>query len=102
MLDSTKQFIKIVGETFALTKLMYLNQLLNQINKFVSGLADFGLSNMWSGGAALRTPCGSLEYAAPELFVDGRRYGPEVDLWSMYTSYFFKRLLDVLISNIPN
>ncbi|KAJ8717500.1 hypothetical protein PYW08_005899 [Mythimna loreyi] len=56
MLDSTKQFIKIV---------------------------DFGLSNMWSGGAALRTPCGSLEYAAPELFVDGRKYGPEVDLWSI-------------------
>ncbi|XP_049876862.1 serine/threonine-protein kinase par-1-like [Pectinophora gossypiella] len=56
MLDSTKQFIKIV---------------------------DFGLSNLWSAGGALRTPCGSLEYAAPELFVDGRRYGPEVDLWSI-------------------
>ncbi|XP_047996655.1 serine/threonine-protein kinase SIK3 homolog [Leguminivora glycinivorella] len=56
MLDSTKQFIKIV---------------------------DFGLSNVWSNGGALRTPCGSLEYAAPELFVDGRRYGPEVDLWSI-------------------
>ncbi|XP_060805628.1 serine/threonine-protein kinase NIM1 [Amyelois transitella] len=56
MLDSSKQYIKIV---------------------------DFGLSNIWSAGAALRTPCGSLEYAAPELFVDGRRYGPEVDLWSI-------------------
>ncbi|XP_053614704.1 serine/threonine-protein kinase MARK2-like [Plodia interpunctella] len=56
MLDSSKQYIKIV---------------------------DFGLSNVWSAGAALRTPCGSLEYAAPELFVDGRRYGPEVDLWSI-------------------
>ncbi|KAM3959255.1 uncharacterized protein ACR2FA_006684 [Aphomia sociella] len=56
MLDSSKQFIKIV---------------------------DFGLSNVWSAGGALRTPCGSLEYAAPELFVDGRRYGPEVDLWSI-------------------
>ncbi|XP_050682599.1 serine/threonine-protein kinase par-1-like [Leptidea sinapis] len=56
MLDSTKQFIKIV---------------------------DFGLSNIWSSGGLLRTPCGSLEYAAPELFVDGRRYGPEVDLWSI-------------------
>ncbi|CAH0713077.1 unnamed protein product, partial [Brenthis ino] len=56
MLDSTKQCIKIV---------------------------DFGLSNVWSAGGALRTPCGSLEYAAPELFVDGRRYGPEVDLWSI-------------------
>ncbi|XP_013137499.1 PREDICTED: MAP/microtubule affinity-regulating kinase 4-like isoform X2 [Papilio polytes] len=56
MLDSTKQFIKIV---------------------------DFGLSNMWNISGALCTPCGSLEYAAPELFVDGRRYGPEVDLWSI-------------------
>ncbi|CAG5055767.1 unnamed protein product [Parnassius apollo] len=56
MLDSTKQFIKIV---------------------------DFGLSNVWHASGALRTPCGSLEYAAPELFVDGRRYGPEVDLWSI-------------------
>ncbi|XP_032519790.1 serine/threonine-protein kinase MARK2-like [Danaus plexippus] len=56
MLDSTKQFIKIV---------------------------DFGLSNVWSAGGSLRTPCGSLEYAAPELFVDGRKYGPEVDLWSI-------------------
>ncbi|CAG9795473.1 unnamed protein product [Diatraea saccharalis] len=56
MLDTTKQYIKIV---------------------------DFGLSNIWCAGGALRTPCGSLEYAAPELFVDGRRYGPEVDLWSI-------------------
>ncbi|XP_068620316.1 hormonally up-regulated neu tumor-associated kinase-like [Battus philenor] len=56
MLDSTKQFIKIV---------------------------DFGLSNVWNITGALCTPCGSLEYAAPELFVDGRRYGPEVDLWSI-------------------
>ncbi|VVC94606.1 unnamed protein product [Leptidea sinapis] len=60
MLDSTKQFIKIV---------------------------DFGLSNIWSSGGLLRTPCGSLEYAAPELFVDGRRYGPEVDLWSIGQSF---------------
>ncbi|XP_059057603.1 uncharacterized protein LOC131851174 [Achroia grisella] len=56
MLDHSKQYIKIV---------------------------DFGLSNVWSAGGALRTPCGSLEYAAPELFLDGRRYGPEVDLWSI-------------------
>ncbi|CAH2089905.1 unnamed protein product [Euphydryas editha] len=56
MLDSTKQYIKIV---------------------------DFGLSNVWRAGGALATPCGSLEYAAPELFEDGRRYGPEVDLWSI-------------------
>ncbi|XP_050352904.1 serine/threonine-protein kinase MARK1-like [Nymphalis io] len=56
ILDSTKQYIKIV---------------------------DFGLSNVWRAGGALATPCGSLEYAAPELFEDGRRYGPEVDLWSI-------------------
>ncbi|CAG9136437.1 unnamed protein product [Plutella xylostella] len=55
MLDTSKQYIKIV---------------------------DFGLSAVWSGGG-LATHCGSLEYAAPELFQDGRRYGPEVDLWSI-------------------
>ncbi|KAJ8963057.1 hypothetical protein NQ318_018521 [Aromia moschata] len=31
----------------------------------------------------LRTHCGSPEYAAPELFVTGRHYGAEVDLWSL-------------------
>ncbi|GBP85054.1 hypothetical protein EVAR_48391_1 [Eumeta japonica] len=49
--------------------------------------SDFGLSNVWTAGGGLRTPCGSLEYAAPELLapsaVRTRRYGPPLDLWSM-------------------
>ena len=45
--------------------------------------ADFGLSNAQKPGALLQTHCGSPEYAAPELFIPGREYGPEVDVWSL-------------------
>ena len=34
-------------------------------------LIDFGLSNFWIPGSALRTHCGSAEYAAPEVFDQG-------------------------------
>ncbi|XP_068083501.1 serine/threonine-protein kinase par-1-like [Anabrus simplex] len=44
---------------------------------------DFGLSNTWKAGSMLQTHCGSPEYAAPELFIVGKEYGPEVDLWSL-------------------
>ncbi|XP_069683256.1 serine/threonine-protein kinase MARK1-like [Periplaneta americana] len=56
MLDATKERVKIV---------------------------DFGLSNTWGPDRALKTHCGSPEYAAPELFIMGQNYGPEVDLWSL-------------------
>ncbi|XP_012057276.1 PREDICTED: hormonally up-regulated neu tumor-associated kinase homolog B-like [Atta cephalotes] len=46
-------------------------------------IVDFGLSNIYASSDPLRTHCGSPEYAAPELFVAGKRYGPEVDLWSL-------------------
>ena len=46
-------------------------------------VADFGLSNLWKADEPLHTHCGSPEYAAPELFVVGKTYGPEVDIWSM-------------------
>ncbi|XP_014483391.1 PREDICTED: MAP/microtubule affinity-regulating kinase 3-like [Dinoponera quadriceps] len=46
-------------------------------------IVDFGLSNIYTSDDPLRTHCGSPEYAAPELFVVGKRYGPEVDLWSL-------------------
>ncbi|XP_044745608.1 MAP/microtubule affinity-regulating kinase 3-like [Coccinella septempunctata] len=45
-------------------------------------IVDFGLSNEWSPDSPLKTHCGSPEYAAPELFVTSKVYGPEVDLWS--------------------
>jgi len=48
-----------------------------------SAILDFGLSNIYASNDPLRTHCGSPEYAAPELFVVGKRYGPEVDLWSL-------------------
>ncbi|XP_071553463.1 MAP/microtubule affinity-regulating kinase 3-like [Temnothorax nylanderi] len=46
-------------------------------------IVDFGLSNIYASDDPLRTHCGSPEYAAPELFVVGKRYGPEVDIWSL-------------------
>ena len=48
---------------------------------------DFGLSNAQKPGALLQTHCGSPEYAAPELFIPGREYGPEVDVWSLYVLF---------------
>ena len=45
--------------------------------------ADFGLSNIYKEEDPLKTHCGSPEYAAPELFVVGKTYGPEIDIWSL-------------------
>ncbi|XP_076958803.1 SNF1-related protein kinase catalytic subunit alpha KIN10-like [Bidens hawaiensis] len=45
-------------------------------------VADFGLANVMRDGHLLKTWCGSLHYAAPEV-VSMRPYvGPEVDVWS--------------------
>lgn len=44
-------------------------------------LVDFGLSNTCAAGELLKTPCGSLCYAAPEM-LSQQSYGPEVDIWS--------------------
>lgn len=45
-------------------------------------IIDFGLSNLYSPHALLKTFCGSLYFAAPEL-LNARQYtGPEVDVWS--------------------
>jgi len=45
-------------------------------------LADFGLSNIMHDGKFLLTPCGSPNYAAPEI-ISGRPYcGSQVDIWS--------------------
>jgi len=46
-------------------------------------LADFGLSNFMKGGRALKTSCGSPNYAAPEV-ISGKIYdGAQVDVWSL-------------------
>lgn len=45
-------------------------------------IIDFGLSNLYSPRSLLKTFCGSLYFAAPEL-LNARQYtGPEVDVWS--------------------
>ncbi|XP_034301766.1 serine/threonine-protein kinase SIK3-like isoform X2 [Crassostrea angulata] len=46
-------------------------------------LADFGFSNTFSPGSALKTWCGSPPYAAPELFEGKEYYAPGVDVWSL-------------------
>uniref|UniRef100_K1QGS6 Protein kinase kin1 n=1 Tax=Magallana gigas TaxID=29159 RepID=K1QGS6_MAGGI len=44
---------------------------------------NFGLSNTYNKDELMRTRCGSLEYAAPELFNPSEKYGPEVDVWAV-------------------
>jgi serine/threonine protein kinase len=45
-------------------------------------LIDFGLANTMKDSQALRTACGSPNYAAPEV-ISGKAYGgEEVDIWS--------------------
>ena len=45
-------------------------------------IGDFGLSNICLPGRLLQTHCGSPEYAAPELFMRGKDFTKEVDVWS--------------------
>ncbi|KAL8729812.1 MAG: hypothetical protein Q9181_004870 [Wetmoreana brouardii] len=45
-------------------------------------IIDFGLSNLFSPRAQLKTFCGSLYFAAPELLQAKQYTGPEVDVWS--------------------
>ncbi|KIW06688.1 hypothetical protein, variant 2 [Verruconis gallopava] len=45
-------------------------------------IIDFGLSNLFSPHSTLKTFCGSLYFAAPELLQAKQYTGPEVDVWS--------------------
>lgn len=45
-------------------------------------IIDFGLSNLFSPRSHLKTFCGSLYFAAPELLNAKAYTGPEVDIWS--------------------
>ena len=45
-------------------------------------IIDFGLSNLYSPKTLLKTYCGSLYFAAPELLSAKPYIGPEVDIWS--------------------
>ncbi|GEQ68949.1 hypothetical protein JCM33374_g2619 [Metschnikowia sp. JCM 33374] len=45
-------------------------------------IIDFGLSNLYNPHNLLKTYCGSLYFAAPELLCAKPYTGPEVDVWS--------------------
>ncbi|RPB10851.1 Pkinase-domain-containing protein [Morchella conica CCBAS932] len=45
-------------------------------------IIDFGLSNLFAPRSHLKTFCGSLYFAAPELLQAKQYIGPEVDVWS--------------------
>lgn len=45
-------------------------------------IIDFGLSNLFTNDHLLKTYCGSLYFAAPELLSAKPYKGPEVDIWS--------------------
>ena len=45
-------------------------------------IIDFGLSNLYAPKHLLKTYCGSLYFAAPELLSAKPYIGPEVDIWS--------------------
>ena len=45
-------------------------------------LGDFGLSNYFKDGIFMKTSCGSMNYAAPEIISGDIYSGPEVDIWS--------------------
>lgn len=45
-------------------------------------IIDFGLSNLFGPRSLLKTFCGSLYFAAPELLQARAYTGPEVDIWS--------------------
>ncbi|EON67428.1 CAMK/CAMKL/KIN1 protein kinase [Coniosporium apollinis CBS 100218] len=45
-------------------------------------IIDFGLSNLFAPKSYLKTFCGSLYFAAPELLQAKQYTGPEVDVWS--------------------
>jgi len=45
-------------------------------------IVDFGLSNLYKSGEMLKTSCGSLCYAAPEMILGTRYDGCRADIWS--------------------
>ena len=61
---------------------------------FVLLFADFGLSNcagILGHSDPFSTQCGSPAYAAPELLAR-KKYGPKIDVWSMWVTELLKQL----------
>ena len=63
------------------------NILINQDNLRIK-LVDFGLSNIYKNNEMLKSQCGSLCFAAPEM-ISGKKYnGLSVDIWSSGVTLF--------------
>lgn len=60
---------------------LFLQNLMLDAKKNIK-IADFGLSNVAHDGDFLRSSCGYLNYAAPEVISDNLYAGPGVDVWS--------------------
>ena len=45
-------------------------------------IIDFGLSNLYKKNEKLKTACGSPGYAAPEMILNQKYKGINVDVWS--------------------
>jgi len=57
------------------------NILLSENNEVILG--DWGFAGYWSNDKKIKCNWGSINYAAPEVFL-GREYtGPEIDIWSL-------------------
>ncbi|PRP83727.1 hypothetical protein PROFUN_09059 [Planoprotostelium fungivorum] len=46
-------------------------------------LIDFGFASYWTINRALKTPCGSAIYAAPEILSRKTYRGPKTDVWGL-------------------
>lgn len=74
------------------------NILLVRKNEDRIKISDFGLSRLVGNGSFLKTICGTPQYLAPEVLIQGNTdtgYGFEVDLWSMGV------ILYILLSGSP-
>ncbi|XP_074041981.1 MAP/microtubule affinity-regulating kinase 3-like [Leptinotarsa decemlineata] len=52
-------------------------------------IADFGFAREFTPGIKVHTFCGSLHFAAPEMFMNIEYDGPEVDVWSLGIILYF-------------
>lgn len=87
LLDEDGQRIKLVGMRTGVQMLsiaVFVVAASTLISILLLMLTDFNLSNIHKQNELLNTHCGSPEYAAPELYQCGRKYGPEIDIWSLY------------------
>ena len=86
-LEACKFFQQIINGIEYIHKLGIVHRDLKPENLLIDyrkniKIVDFGLSNTYSPGDLLRTPCGSPCYAAPEMILGKKYNGLMIDIWS--------------------